>query len=281
MQRADSHIHLFRNGYQGGSLMKQLGSRVDEMAAYDSLTREHNIQRALVVGYAGEPWCRDNNSYLEQIVDQHDWIAPAAYVDPSQPCTIDQLQQWAMQGFVGIAIYIFDDTTGDYVGNFDDTIWAWLAQRQWLISVNSTGKHWKIWQDILQRHPTLRLVVSHLGLPPKHSTAPSLETAKEILRDVTALAAFTGPRIKLSGFYAMTDPGHDYPHTAACPYVQVLADHFGTDRLLWGSDFSPHLDWLGFPQTFDLFGHMPFLTDNDRRQIEGDNLLTLLHEIQR
>jgi L-fuconolactonase len=85
--------------------------------------------------------------------------------------------------------------------------------------------------------------------------------------------------IKLSGFYALTRPGYAYPHQAAWPYVEVLLAAFGSNRLLWGSDFSPSLEWLSFLQTFGLFETMPFLSDSDRERIEGSNLRTLLAEV--
>ncbi len=94
-----------------------------------------------------------------------------------------------------------------------------------------------------------------------------------------ALARFAGARVKLSGFYALTTPGYDYPHRAAWPYVAALLEAFGGERLLWGSDFSPSLEWLSFPQTLGLFEQMPFLDDAARRRIEGENLLALLAEI--
>jgi predicted TIM-barrel fold metal-dependent hydrolase len=84
----------------------------------------------------------------------------------------------------------------------------------------------------------------------------------------------------LSGFYALTQPGYAYPHQAAWPYVQVLLAAFGATRLLWGSDFSPSLEWLSFPQTFGMFEAMPFLSDADLERIEGGNLLGLLAEIK-
>ena len=96
-----------------------------------------------------------------------------------------------------------------------------------------------------------------------------------------ALARFPGVAVKLSGFYAATDPGHDYPHRAAWPYVQTLVESFGVDRLLWGSDFTPAIDQLTFPQTLGLFGHMPFLGDADRAKIEGGNLLSRLGGIEK
>ena len=96
------------------------------------------------------------------------------------------------------------------------------------------------------------------------------------LNSVMELARFGGVCVKLSGFYALTVPGYDYPHRNCWPYVAALVESYGVDRLLWGSDFSPSLEHVSFPQTIGLLGQMPFLTDKDRVQIEGKNLLRLL-----
>ena len=129
---------------------------------------------------------------------------------------------------------------------------------------------------MLNRHRDLRVLISHLGLPPKMADAPSADAARESMATVLALAAHPEVRVKLSGFYALTDPQHDYPHRAAWPYVEALIASYGTDRRLWASAFSPCLDALSFPQTFGMFAHMPFLSDADRAKIEGGNLLALL-----
>ncbi|MEC9172487.1 MAG: amidohydrolase family protein, partial [SAR324 cluster bacterium] len=58
--------------------------------------------------------------------------------------------------------------------------------------------------------------------------------------------------------------------------TEELFDHFGPDRLLWGSDFSPSLDFLSFPQTFELFNKMHFFCQENIKAIMGENLLRLL-----
>jgi predicted TIM-barrel fold metal-dependent hydrolase len=62
-------------------------------------------------------------------------------------------------------------------------------------------------------------------------------------------AAFAHTMVKISGLYAVSDPAHGYPHAAAAPFIDVLLDRFGPERCLWGSDFSPALDYVSFAQT--------------------------------
>ncbi|MHC4442779.1 MAG: amidohydrolase family protein [Planctomycetota bacterium] len=273
--RADAHIHLFEDGFQGWFPGRD-GVRIDEPALYASLADEHHVKQALVVGYEGQEWAVGNNEYLARMAAQHDWVRPVAYIDPRRWPDLDTLKKWRRQGFVGISLYIFDDHAVEALGRIPDDAWSWIIEHRWLISVNSQGQHLKGWLPILQNHNRLRLIVSHLGLPPRVADPPSPEDAGKALDDLIALAGFEGPHVKLSGFYALTEPGHAYPHHAAWPYVQALGNAFGTKRLLWGSDFTPSLDFVTFPQTHALFAEIPFLKGDERRGIEGGNLLSLL-----
>ncbi len=279
-ERADAHIHLFEGGYQD-SLMKRFGRPVDEAVVYASLAKDHGVEAALIVGYADVPWAAENTRYLTQMVKQYDWVHPAAYFDASAPPTTEELTRLQADGFVGVSFYIFGQDRVDALLRISDEVWSWLVSKRWLVSVNSKGDDWNAWQEVLTRHPELRLVVSHLGLPPKQAEAPDAAGAREAMASVLALSGYPQARVKLSGFYALTDPGHDYPHRAAWPYVEALLDAYGVERLLWASDYSPCLDWLTFPQTYDLFSKMPFLNDANRKRIEGANLLALLDEVER
>lgn len=276
-ERADAHIHLFEGGYRA-SLAARPGVQLDEAALYDSLAREHGVRCALVVGYAGQPWCADNNAWIAAQARQYAWVRPLAYVDLDQPLTVEQLEAWQGQGFVGVVLYLFEQAQREALGRVPAEAWAWLAERGWIVSVNSKGELWSDWRRVLDQQGELRLLVSHLGLPPRVSAPPAPAEAAQALAPVLALAEYPGPRVKLSGFYALTEPGYDYPHRAAWPYIAALRAAYGAGRLLWASDFPPCLDNLTFPQTLGMFAHMPFLSAAERGQIEGANLLALLGE---
>jgi len=278
--RADAHIHLFEHGFHG-SFTDRPGVQIDEIACYESLATDHDVKAALVVGYAGDSWCATNNDFLARTVLEHKWVRPTAYMEPDNPPNINELAKLKAQGFVGVSFYVFGEEKTNALRAIPDNVWAWLTEQRWLISVNSVGNDWSCWIPVLQKQPELRLIVSHLGQPPATDTELSASAAQQGLADVLALADFPGPRVKLSGFYAVSDPSHDYPHSTTWPYVTALCEHFGTDRLLWGSDFSPSLDTLTFPQTFGHFAKMPFLSTDDQQRIEGTNLLALLNEVSK
>jgi predicted TIM-barrel fold metal-dependent hydrolase len=206
----------------------------------------------------------------------HAWIRPVAYVNDPAQLNEHTLAARQKDGFVGVSMYLFSEHDVAALQRVPDATWAWIAQNHWLVSVNSSGDRWAAWTPILERHPELVLLVSHLGLPPAVVHALDATTARHELGTVCSLAKYPGVRIKLSGFYALTEPHYAYPHRAAWPYAEVLLDAFSPSRLLWGSDFSPSLEWVSFPQTFALLADMPFLDEANRRRIEGENLLALL-----
>ena len=277
-KRADAHLHFFAPGYVARLPESCRRVRPDEVTLYAALAQQHDIAQVLAVGYEGQPWAAGNNRYLADLAAAHAWIRPLAFIHDPTGLNVATLEQMAHDRFVGLSLYLFDQPILVELGRVSDDVWGWLAERHWLISVNSRGEHWTAWAPILERHPNLRLLVSHLGLPPVAERPPDQPSAQRALEPVLALARFPEARIKLSGFYALTTPGYDYPHRAAWPYVAALLAAFGAQRLLWGSDFSPSLEWVSFPQTLGLLEQMPFLSDADRRRIEGENLLALLAE---
>jgi predicted TIM-barrel fold metal-dependent hydrolase len=276
MQRADAHIHLFHPGY--ADLLPANCRRIvpDELTLYTALAERHAITRALVVGYEGQPWALGNNEYLASLLEQHRWIAPTAYAHPAA-LTPAWLEQRRRQGFIGISLYLFEAADLAGLAAVPAAVWHWLEQHRWLLSVNARGAAWAAWLPILTRHPALRVLVSHLGLPPRRQVNAAVPA--DALGPVVALAAFPAVFVKLSGFYALSDPGHAYPHEAAWPYVATLVAAFGTRRLLWGSDYSPSLEWLSFAQTIDVLGQIPALGATDLPDIVGGTLCSLLDTV--
>jgi hypothetical protein len=192
--RADAHIHLFEGGYQD-SFIKRLGTAVDEAVIYDSLAQDHGVTAALIVGYADLPWCADNHNYLVKMKTKYDWVYPATYVDAQQPPTIDDLERFKSEGFVGITLYISGDDRVEALLGISDKVWEWLAAHNWLVSLNSSGQALIAWQQILGRHASLRLVMSHLGGPTQVSSPPGDDGVQEGIGTVLELASFPEARV--------------------------------------------------------------------------------------
>lgn len=116
---------------------------------------------------------------------------------------------------------------------------------------------------IADRYPTLRLVVDHAGKPAIASKAFDQWAA-----DITALATRANAHCKLSGLW--TEAGDNHSLAVIAPYVDILVETFGPDRLMWGSDWpvlqlaGTYRDWA---RQCDVM--LARLSDKDRQQIFG------------
>ncbi len=277
--RADSHIHLVRRDHRPWAAAREDvdATFIDEPKAYDAHARAHGIAATLVVA-TGE----DNNPYVSAAAQDFGWVRPLVAYEPAQ-LSVPSLEEALAQVPRVAGVSLRGGDAAELLA-VDAAVWHWLDERRWLVSQNNSADGWLGWLPVLQETPGLRLLIAHCGLPlqappsERENPAPR-QVLRERLKSVLVLADFPGPRVKLSGFYALGAPSHDFPHRQAWGYVEVLLEVFGVERLLWGSDFSPALSHLSFPQTIDLFDRMPFLDADDRRKIEGANLLALLAEL--
>ena len=261
---ADSHIHLFENGYQD--------SGKNTLETYSPLIHEFSVSRALVIGYEGEPWALGNNAYIANLKKSNSWISPVAFVKASD-LSLENLESLVDQGFVGISLYVFTNEDDGILRDIDDEIWQWLVDNNWLISVNSQGDHWLLWIEVLKRNPTLTLLISHIGLIEIPTKSTSEDEIAIALKTIASLMNFSNVYLKLSGFYALepSDPVHAYQ--LLDPYIRYVVEKFSADRLIWGSDFPLSLDKVSFRQTFE---NLNYIEPLKLKNILEDNLQRLL-----
>lgn len=273
MVHVDAHIHLFQNGFRGRYGISPAGT--DEVAAYQRLRTGHGIGRALVVGYEGETAYRGNNRYLAGLAAEHDWVVALAYSPAGGPVTLDGLNPPGRGGFAGISVYLPDQAAAHQFADWDKSIVDELNRRGALISLNATQEALAVLPPALAALGGCPVLVSHLGLPGRYRTPPTVDEAAHRLAPLIALAALTHVHVKVSGLYAISEPAHGYPHHAAVPFLRLLLQTFGPRRLCWGSDFPPALDQVSFAQTLDATDLLD-LSPAERADVNGGNLNRLL-----
>ena len=96
--------------------------------------------------------------------------------------------------------------------------------------------------EFVDRHPTQRFVLDHIAKP---------RIAEEILepwkRNLTELARRENVTCKLSGLVTEADPGNWTP-AQLTPYMEVVLEAFGPDRVMFGSDWPVCLLGCGYEQ---------------------------------
>ena len=83
--------------------------------------------------------------------------------------------------------------------------------------------------------------------------------------------------IKLSGFHYAALVGWEYPHAESAYIVRALYEHFGPERLCWGSDYPVVRESMTYRQAIEAFRtHCDFVPAADQAKILGDSMARLL-----
>ena len=270
MSLADAHLHLFRRGFPGVYGKSLLGPEVE---AYESLRAAHAIEAGLVVGYQG--FEADNNAYIRSLAADRPWIATVAFVDARAAPSPGAASALLEDGHVGIALYLGEMMDAEAARAWPAATWRLLDKRGAIVSLNVSPDVLAAFAPVVEANAGCAFLVSHMGLPGRYATPPSVGKAAERLDPLLRLAALPNVMVKISGAYAISDPAHAYPHEAAAPFVRVILERFGPERCVWGSDFSPVLDHVSFAQAV-ASPWLDRLGAGERDGVMGGNLKRLL-----
>ena len=131
--------------------------------------------------------------------------------------------------------------------------WLWPAAEQAGLPVAlAAGNFLPLVAGIAERHPGLRLLIDHLGMPLRKKDADALVN----LADLVALARH--PNVALKASAAPGASSEPYPYRNLHDYLRAVYDAFGPSRMFWGTDitrmpctwrqcvtlFTEELDWL-------------------------------------
>ena len=273
MPTADAHLHLFSRGFAGPLGPPPVGC--DELGLYERLRHHYGIERGLVIGYEGEPRYRSNNDHLLALAGTRPWIVPLPYLPVSPPPTVEQLRSLRQRGAAGFSLYLPRAAEARAFCAWPAATLDELNLQRALLSPNARPAALAAITASLAVLERCAVLVSHLGLPGRFARPASLELARTRLAPLISLSRLAHIAVKLSGLYACCEPAHDFPHQSAQPFVDVLLDSFAPARLLWGSDFSPALDFVSFAQLADT-RPLAGCSDDEVDAVMGGNLLRLL-----
>ncbi|RMB82359.1 amidohydrolase [Streptomyces shenzhenensis] len=102
--------------------------------------------------------------------------------------------------------------------------------------------------ELAARHPTLRLVVDHLGKPP---VGGGREDRAEWHRLIAAAAKHPRVHAKVSGLYSASGALDAWTTDEVRPYVEDALELFGPERLMYGGDWPISLQAGGYARTWE------------------------------
>lgn len=124
-------------------------------------------------------------------------------------------------------------------------------------------RHLPALRRFLDAHPDLDVVIDHAAKP-----AIATGELRDWSEQMQGIAASSEVFVKVSGL--ATEAGPNWSAQTLAPYVEVLLDCFGPDRLMWGSDW-PVLNVAGSYQMWYEAAQrlMAGLDDADRDRVFG------------
>lgn len=260
---ADAHCHAWPTWpYANGG----------PSSTVDALLREldtHAVERALVVG-ARLPGQDDDNEYLLAAVAAYpDRLWCAVEVDAfwrpeyGTPDAARRLRRWTERGGVSAAALFPDPAAPDWLTSGPGAeVVRFAADNGLVLSIAAPPSLLPDIRQVAQRHPSLPLMLHHLGM-----VALSSPTAEAQVAALVDCAAHPRVYLKLSGL-------HYAGENSASRLVAPLLAAYGSRRLLWGSDYPSSTRFgVGYPEALAVAETLP---DSARPEVLGANLARLM-----
>ncbi len=249
--RLDSHLHLWDLGEGRYSWLKPAHGVLYESftadQARETLTAA-GVRHAILV--QADDTAADTEAMLAAALT-HDWIVGVVgwlpLEDPAGAAPL--LERWgAHPKICGVRTLIHDDPRPDLLEH--------APVRETLALLEKSGLAFDI-PDAFPRHlgqaatvardfPELRVVVDHLGKPPRASGAADMA---EWERQLRAVAALPNTVAKVSGLHA---GGAEFSAPALAGVWDIALSAFGPQRLMYGGDWPVSLLGAPYAQTVNV-----------------------------
>ncbi|MBW2396311.1 MAG: amidohydrolase family protein [Deltaproteobacteria bacterium] len=191
---------------------------------------EFGIQRTVAVQAA--PTLAETE-YLLDLADATPWVAGVVgWVDMASPAALEDIDRLATHpALCGLRPMIQDISDPDWMLREALTpALRKLVEKDLAFDALIRPTHLGRLLRLLARHPDLRVVIDH-GAKPEISQGKFDAWA----RDMASIARESSAHCKLSGL--VSEAAEGWTHETLRPYVDHLLECFGTERLLWGSDW--------------------------------------------
>jgi predicted TIM-barrel fold metal-dependent hydrolase len=230
----------------------------DPLAAYMERMRRVGIDRAVLVH--PEPYGDDHRLILDCLAREPEHLRGVCHFFPKDPDSPRKLAETVRHEPRMVAVRLHAHRGKDhYLDSLADAgvraIWRVAAELGLVVELHIGPNYAAQAAEAIAAYPSVPVLIDHLG-------EPQFGTPVEYA-EMLALARFPNAIMKISGvsYISSADP----PHLDVKPFVRLVADTFGPDRLCWGG---------GAPGIVD--AHLDHFSAAERKQVKGGNLASLL-----
>ncbi|MEE3372542.1 MAG: amidohydrolase family protein [Planctomycetota bacterium] len=267
----DSHLHVWR-GHQDypepniTTISPLSDVPVELLTQY---MEEYGVDRAVLVQplFPGE-----DNSYVADCAQADPTrFAAVCVVDPRREDAPQQLSYWVEErGCRGLRLRPKVPAETECFGaasTYD--LWEKIVELDVTVSLLADAKHLTTVDQLATRFPAANIVIDHLAHPDLRGDVPSAE-----FQQLLQLSRHPRVFVKTSGFGYYSEKA--FPYADCHLPLQMLLDHFGPERLIWGSDFPHILLVCGYRRAMAVVEYaLPGISAKVRAQIMGENAYAL------
>lgn len=274
----DSHCHAWQRWpYQPPVPDDEHRGKIEQLLNEMEI---NGVDRAAVV-CAGIDRNPENNAYIAEQVERFpERLVQFVDLDSfwsdthNTPGAADRLSAmidaWPIKGFTH---YLGAEESGEWLHSADGAQLFEVATSNGLIASIACHPHQQpAIREIASRFPSVPILCHHLaGL--RLGDEPPIDD----LNNVLASARVPNIYIKVSGFAYCSHTGWDFPYSDTMWILRTLYEHFGPNRLCWGSDYPVVRFSMTHRQSLEVVRtHATFIPNADMNLILGETLNGLL-----
>lgn len=223
----------------------------------------------------------DNNEYIAEAVQKYpDRLYQLADVDCQwtstyhTPGAADRLRaaidRYGLRGFTH---YVRPDDDGEwFLSTEGRAFFQVAADRNQVVSLAMTPRLQPILRQVAERFPSVPFLFHHLAGARNGDDNDNL-----LFKEILASAKLSNMYVKLSGFHYASRVSWEYPFSDCEWIVRGIYEHYGPDRLCWGSDYPVVRRAMTYRHALEAFRtHCAFVPEDHQTRILGMNLRHLL-----
>lgn len=223
----------------------------------------------------------DNNDYVARAIQRYpDRLHQLADVDCSWTETYhtpgaarrlaETVEKYGAKGFTH---YVKSDDDGSWFLSDDGLEFlAVAAERNLIASFAIPARLQPVLRQVARRFPSVPFLCHHMA-GARASESPHGPLFQGILESAEVPNIY----VKLSGFHYVSGVAWEYPFKDCERVVRGLYEHFGPDRLCWGSDYPVVRRAMTYQHALEAFRtHCGFIPRDHQAKILGENLHRLL-----
>ena len=240
---------------------------------------ESGIENCVLVQSSAFGW---DNTYMVECLERHAGAAagqgtfPSApdhsprfkaigLVDPESPGNARDLVQWMARGLSGFRfhpLYYDKEPRGAWWvdARESDALWAAAEETGAIMQFHMWPRHAPALARMIERHPEVRVIVDHIGKPDV-TEEPPYPSFEPVLR----LAEYPNTYAKIGDYQIASKQA--FPWRDTWPFVRLLADRFGADRMMWGTGYPRTARLVPLAQALEYVEQELPLSDEERQKI--------------